>query len=293
MDLPRYFRYALRVAGPLLAIGVNAPFFPPDLYDDDITAEWLLENAWHENRIPVFESVLNSVTETDKVRFPEEMDSVEEAVQRVVDDETMVPMGVDRTNQFHDNFATLRRKHGTYWRWVRPVFDGPTRSQANARIEFRPLPAQPTVRDSMALAVAFAGAMEGLTRTEHPVADLDWEDAHENFYAAMRAGIDAEITWISADGSEIHDLELAVTDLLEHAAEGLRAVGLDRRAVDRYLQPLQWRVDTNLTPAGWKRQRVSEHIEGGAPLAEAIESTQREYIEKQAATLIEGSFVDW
>ncbi|MEF8778996.1 MAG: hypothetical protein V5A36_08795, partial [Natronomonas sp.] len=34
-DLPEEFRYALRIAGPLLAISVNSPFFPPDLYDDD------------------------------------------------------------------------------------------------------------------------------------------------------------------------------------------------------------------------------------------------------------------
>ena len=293
MDLPRYFRYAVRLAGPLLALGVNAPFFPPDLYDDDVTADWLLEHGWQENRIPVFESVLNSVTDTDKVRFPADMDSIGEAVQRVVDDETMVPMDVDRVDRFHDNFATLRRKHGTYWRWVRPVFDGPTRSQANARIEFRPLPAQPTVRDSMALAVAFAGAMEGLTRTEHPVADLPWDDARENFYAAMREGIDADITWITADGSETRNLELAVTDLLEHAAEGLRAVGLDTRAVDRYLQPLQWRIENGLTPAAWKRERVREHVDQGASLAEAIESTQRAYIENQSETLIEGCFTDW
>jgi len=293
MDLPRYFRYALRLAGPLLAVGVNAPFFPPDLYDDDVTADWLLEHGWHENRIAVFESVLNSATETDKVRFPDDMESVGAAVQWVVDDETMIPMTVDRTDRFHDSFATLRRKHGTYWRWIRPVFDGPTRSQANARIEFRPLPAQPTVRDSMALTVAFAGAMEGLTRTGHPVETLDWADARENFYAAMRDGIDAEITWITADGSETQDLDLAVTDLLEHAAEGLRAVGLDRAAVDRYLQPLQWRIENSLTPAGWKRQQVRTRVDSGDSLAEAIESTQRKYIEKQADTLIEGSFVDW
>jgi hypothetical protein len=293
MDLPRYFKYAVRLAGPLLALGVNAPFFPPDIYEDDLDPEWLLEHGWHENRIAVFESVLNSATETEKVIFPKDLDTVEEAVQRVVDDETMIPMPVDRDKSFHDNFATLRRKHGTYWRWVRPVFDGPTPSQANARIEFRPLPAQPTVRDSMALTVAFAGAMEGLTRTEHPVANLVWDDARDNFYAAMRNGIDADITWITADGSETGDLDIALTDLLEHAAEGLRAVGLDREAVDRYLQPLQWRIETGLTPAGWKREAVQRRLDSGDSLTEAIETTQRTYIEKQAATLIEGDFTDW
>jgi len=120
MDLPRYFTYALRVAGPLLALGVNAPFFPPDLYEADADPEVILADGWHENRIAVFESVLNSATETDKVAFPRDLDSIEQAVERVVADETVVPMPVDRTDRYHDNFATLRRKHGTYWRWVDP-----------------------------------------------------------------------------------------------------------------------------------------------------------------------------
>jgi hypothetical protein len=293
MDLPRYFRYAVRLAGPLLALGVNAPFFPADLYEEGIDPETVLNEGWQENRVAVFESVLNSATETDKVAFPKDLDSIEEAVQRVVDDETMIPMPVDRDSDFHDNFATLRRKHGTYWRWVRPVFGGPTRSQANARIEFRPLPAQPTVRDSMALMVAFAGAMEGLTRTEHPVTDLDWEDARDNFYAAMRDGLDADITWITADGSETQDIEIALTDLLEHAAEGLRAVGLDRGEVDRYLQPLQWRIENSTTPASWKQNEVRRRLRDGDSLSDAIQSTQRLYIEKQASTLIDGEFTDW
>ncbi len=293
MDLPRYFRYALRVAGPLLAVGVNAPFFPPDLYEEDVDPETVLEEGWHENRIAVFESVLNSATETDKVAFPEDLDSIGEAVQRVVEDETVVPMPVERGGHFHDNFATLRRKHGTYWRWVRPVFDGPTRAAANARIEFRPLPAQPTVRDSMALMVAFAGAMEGLTRTEHPLADLSWEAARDNFYVAMKNGLDAEMQWILADGTETASLELALTDLLEHAAEGLRAVGLSNGAVETYLQPLSWRVENGVTPAGWKRREVRDRLVNGATFTEAVEGTQRTYIEKQSQTLISGDFTDW
>ena len=293
MDLPRYFTYALRLAGPLLALGVNAPFFPPDLYADGVDPDAILAEGWHENRIAVFESVLNTATGTDKVRFPEDIDSLEQAVHRVVDDEIVVPMDVDRGDRFHDNFATLRRKHGTFWRWVRPVFGGPSRSQANARIEFRPLPAQPTVRDSMALTVAFAGAMEGLTRTEHPVGDLSWEAARDNFYAAMRDGLDADIEWVLADGTETTDSTAAITDLLDHAAEGLRAVGLADEAVDAYLQPLMWRVDNEVTPAGWKRAQVRQRLDDGDSLADAIHGMQRAYIERQSTTLIDGDFRDW
>ena len=293
MDLPRYYNYALRVAGPLLALGVNSPFFPPDLYESAVDPETILAEGWHENRIAVFESVLNSATETDKVRFPADLDSIEEAVQRVVDDEIVVPMPVDRGEQFHDNFATLRRKHGTYWRWIRPVIGGTSRSAANARIEFRPLPAQPTVRDSMALTAVFAGAMEGLTRTEHPVVDLPWPTAKDNFYAAMRNGIDAGLEWILADGTETTATDVALRDLLEHAAEGLRAVGLSESAVDSYLKPLQWRIDNTLTPAGWKRQTVRSALASGATFAEAITTMQRSYIANQSKTLIAGDFRSW
>jgi len=53
------------------------------------------------------------------------------------------------------------------------VFDGPTPAAANVRIEFRALPAQPTIRDGIAFVAAFAGFIENLPRREHPVASLD------------------------------------------------------------------------------------------------------------------------
>ncbi|XVH31509.1 hypothetical protein ACNS7O_14125 [Haloferacaceae archaeon DSL9] len=292
-ELPVYFNYALRVAGPLLALGANAPFFPAELYEPGVAAEEILDDGWHENRIAVFESVLNNVTETEKVAFPRDLTSIEEAVERVVDDETLVPMPVERGGRFDDCFATLRLKHGTYWRWVRPVFDGPSRSSANARIEFRPLPAQPTVRDTIAFQAAFAGLMESLTRHDHPVIDLDWRDAKANFYAAVRDGLESEQRWIVHDGTETTDRIAVYDDILAHAADGLETVGLDADEVERYLAPLRWRVDDALTPAGWKRAEVRRRTEHGDDLGAAIEGMQRAYIRKQADTLIEGSFADW
>jgi hypothetical protein len=145
----------------------------------------------------------------------------------------------------------------------------------------------------MALTVAFAGAMEGLTRTEHPVGDLPWDAARDNFYAAMRNGLEADIEWILADGTETSDSTAAITDLLDHAAEGLRAVGLDDGAVDAYLQPLLWRVDNELTPAGWKREQVRQRLNEGAAFDEAVHGMQRAYVEHQSRTLIDGDFRDW
>ncbi len=293
-SLPLHFRYALRIAGPLLALGVNSPFFPPDLYADDWDGERVLAEGAHENRIHVFESVLNARTDDDKVRFPRDFHDVEEAVDRIAGDETIVPMpdpgGEDR---FDDAFATFRTKHGTYWRWVRPVFEGASRSSANARIEFRPISAQPTIRDSIAFQAAFAGLMEALPRHEHPVLGLDWTVARDNFYRAVADGLDADLEWIGHDGECTHDTAAIYDDLLDHAAAGLRTAGCSASAAESWLAPLRWRVENRLTPADWKRNRVRSRLAAGESFADAVYGTQREYIDRQAETLIEGGFSDW
>jgi hypothetical protein len=291
-DIGEYFRYAIRIAAPLLALGANSPFFPPDLYDAGATAEDVLADAWMEHRISVFETVLNAEG-VRKVKFPKDIESVDAVIDRVAEDRVFVPMPVERGERFDDTFAAFRMKHGTYWRWVRPVFEGATRSEANARIEFRPISGQPTVRDAIAFQAAFAGLVEGMHAHAHPLADLDWRDARSNFYAAMRDGLSASLSWITADGDPTTDPERIYADLLETAETGLAMRGLREREIDRYLDPLRLRVDREITPAGWKHRDVRRRIEEGEDLDTAIRSMQQAYISRQSETLIEGSFADW
>jgi hypothetical protein len=291
-DIGEYFRYAIRIAAPLLALGANSPFFPPDLYDDGVTAEEVLADAWAEHRISVFETVLNAEG-VRKVKFPKDIDGIEDAIDRIAEDRVFVPMPVERGERFDDQFAAFRTKHGTYWRWVRPVFGGATRSEANARIEFRPIPGQPTVRDAVAFQAAFAGLIEGMHARDHPVADLDWRDARSNFYAAMRDGLSASLSWITADGDPTTDPGLIYADLLEAARTGLEMRGLSEGEIDRYLDPLRLRVDRGVTPAGWKRREVRRRVGEGDDLETAIRSMQQAYISRQSETLIRGAFADW
>ncbi|WP_297886888.1 hypothetical protein [uncultured Halorubrum sp.] len=292
--LPRHFRYALRIAGPLLALGVNSPFFPPELYDDGWDGERVLAEGATENRVHVFESVLNARTDADKVRFPRDFRDVETAVDRIAADETLIPMpdpgGSDR---FDDAFATFRTKHGSYWRWVRPVFEGASRSAANARIEFRPIPGQPTVRDSIAFQAAFAGLMQALAQRDHPVIGLDWETARDNFYAAVADGLGADMTWIGLDGERTTDTDALYADLLDHAEAGLRTAGCADDEAAEWIAPLRWRVANRTTPASWKRDRVRARLDDGDDFATAVVDTQREYIRQQADTLIDGGFSAW
>ncbi len=289
-NLPEYFRYALRIAGPLLALAVNSPFFPPDLYDEDVSPAEILDEGHDENRVDVFESVLNPEG-AEKVRFPRDVETAEEAVRRVAEDRTVVPMEVETGARFDDEFAHFRHKHGTYWRWVRPVFGGASEEAANARIEFRPLPAQPTVRDVIALQATFAGLLVALHRTSHPVRRLPWAEAESNFYAAAADGLDADLAWLTADGAEAETTEELYDDLLSLAAEGLRSRGVEDAAF--YIDPLRARVAASTTPADWKRERVRERMGAGEAFPDAVRDVQREYIEKQAETLLDGTFADW
>ncbi|WP_136688485.1 hypothetical protein [Halorhabdus amylolytica] len=293
-DLPEYFRYALRIAGPLLALGVNSPFFPPECYGDAHDRE-IIADAHMEHRIGVFESVLNPPAGSDvepKVRFPRDLESVEAAIDRIVADPLIVPMDVETGERFDDRFAHVRHKHGSYWRWIRPVFDGATRSSANARIEFRPLPGQPTIRDAVAFEAVFAGLLESLHRREHPVRNLEWERARENFYAAARNGLHAEMGWLTGSG-ETSAIDEIYGDLFEHARDGLELRGLSTEEARRYIRPLRERLDRRMTPARYKHDFVRQQVEEGVPLAEAIWGMQSQYIREQRETLLEGTFADW
>jgi hypothetical protein len=173
------------------------------------------------------------------------------------------------------------------------VFDGASRSAANARIEFRPIPAQPTVRDSIAFQATFAGLMESLPRRRHPASDQRWSTARENFYAAVREGLDSGQRWIRNDGAETIDLEAVYDDIFAHAVDGLTSAGCSESEAERYVAPLRARVEHRTTPADWKVSRVREYLADGDEFADAVGRMQRDYVRRQEGTLLEGSFADW
>ena len=202
-------------------------------------------------------------------------------------------MELETGTRFDDAFVHVRHKHGSYWRWVRPVFEGATRAEANARIEFRPLPGQPTVRDAVAFQAVFGGLLESLPRREHPVASLPWEVARENFYAAVREGLEADLRWVTANGDETTDPEVVFGELFDYALEGLRLRDVPAERAREYVDLLAERAERGTTPASWKRAQVRRRLDEGASFEDAVHDTQREYLRRQAETLHEGSFLKW
>jgi gamma-glutamyl:cysteine ligase YbdK (ATP-grasp superfamily) len=293
-DLPAVHGIALRLAGPLLAVAVNSPFLPPELYDDDaLTRDLVTTDAYAENRIPVYEGMMNPADGPAKVRFSRDIETPADAIERVVEDAVLVPAEIGAGERFDDAFVHFRHKHGSYWRWVRPVFDGASKADASARIEFRPLPGQPTVADTISLVAAFVGATTELHETDHPVRDLPWADARDNFYAAVRDGLNAELAWVTTDGDRTTDVDRLYADLFDAATAGLERHGLDRQHAAHWLQPLRRRVDRRLTPAAWKRDVAVAAMDDGLDAPDAIRETQRRYVDCQRETLFDGHLVDW
>lgn len=315
---PDHYAVAVRTLGPVLALSTNSPFLPADLYDLDsergdpagtdertgvtgvdaapTTPEGLVDATYHELRVPVFEQAIN--TGDRKVRFPEDIESVTDIVDRLVADRTCAPflkewVKGDAVEEYVDRIWELDHKRGTYWRWLRAVVGGEALAGAgeqSVRIEYRPLPTQPTVAATVGLQALVSGLVRGLVAADHPLASLEWAAARRSFYRAVEDGLDADLAWIDADGERTDDPDVVYDELFAYARRGLCEQGVPGSDVDDLLAPIEARRERETTPSRWKKRAVRERLADGADLQSAIEGMQREYVERsRAGDLV----VDW
>ncbi|MFB6132306.1 MAG: hypothetical protein ABEJ44_02730 [Halanaeroarchaeum sp.] len=296
--LPAYYGIALRTMGPLLALSSNSPFLPPDLYDGVADPGALVDRTPHELRIAVFEQSVN-YSDRPKVRVPRDLETTGHAIDRVVDDDLYAPFlnewtAAEDGARFDDAFPEFEHKRGTYWRWLRTVFGGDPVPEAgderSIRLEYRPLPTQPTVDDVVSLQALTVGLVVGLVERSHPVADLPWETARDNFYAAADDGLHAELDWRLADGARTSDRERLFDEIFEYAKIGLSSRGFGEERIDALLAPIEARWRQQTTPSSWKKARVRERLQTGDDLESAVHAVQREYLRESARGR---PFVEW
>jgi len=295
---PEYYNTAIRTLGPLLALMVNSPFLPADLYNDVDDPYQLLEDTHHELRIAAFEQSVNT-TENPKVKVPRDIQGTADVVDRVVEDDTFAPFlrewvtESDRED-FADEHWEFDHKRGTYWRWLRCVIGGDPVEDAgdecSLRIEYRPIPTQPTSKDVIAAQTLTAGVIRGLTEAGHPLLELPWQEARRSFYSAAKNGLDADLAWVTEDGYRTTDHDEIYGEIFEYARAGLAEADLGERRIDEFLAPLEDRWEAGETPSSWKIDRVREHLDDGLGLEGAIHEMQREYFELSRD---EQRFADW
>jgi hypothetical protein len=298
-EFPAYYNAAIRTLGPVLALSANSPFLPAELYADVDDPERLVEETHHELRIDAFEQSVNQ-TPNRKVRVPRDIETTGEVVDRVLEDDRYAPFlrewieGETERGSLSDRIWEFDHKRGTYWRWLRCVLGGdhidPDNDERSLRIEYRPIPTQPTVTDVVGIQALVAGLLYGLVEADHPIAELPWEAARSSFYSAVESGLDAELEWMRADGERTTDRDVIFEDIFEHAKRGLGAAGVSDDDVERYLAPIEARWDARTTPSSWKRSRVRAALAEGADLPAAIAGMQREYIRRSHES---GSFAEW
>ncbi|MDP9823439.1 glutamate--cysteine ligase [Nocardioides massiliensis] len=279
-DFAPYWNASQAIAGIQLAVGANSAFL-------------LGRELWRETRIPLFEQATDTRSEELKVQgvrprvwFGERwatsiFDLFEENVRYfpallpvTEDDDPLAELEAGRT----PSLSELRLHNGTIYRWNRPVYDV-VDDRPHLRVENRVLAAGPTVVDTMANAAFYFGLTRALAEDERPLwSRMSFSAAEENFHAAAKLGIDAQVYWPGV--GQVEATELVLRRLLPLAREGLTAWGVDPQESDRYLGIIEQRCLTGVTGASWYVDRVRRSQDQGATRADALRGVLLDYAER-------------
>lgn len=240
----RYYNASLMAAGPVLAVCGNSPF----LFGHDL---------WAETRIPLFEQSIGlggRLPDSERVGFGRGyIGSVMELFRENREEyPALLPLGFDEPLEA---LRHLRLHNGTIWRWIRPLIGFEEDGQPHLRLEFRCLPAGPSLTDMVANAALFLGLVHGWVMQDVDTSGLlPFADARANFYAAARDGMDAPLRWAGKDGMPVRRLWL--DELLPMARSGLREFGIGSVDIHRYLDVIASRIESGVTGAVWQRQAL-------------------------------------
>ncbi len=246
------YNASLLAAAPVLAVAVNSPML-------------LGRRLWQETRIAVFQHAVDERSHSHIARYHPTRVSfgenwVEQSVIEIYRDQIARFRDIMTTDAKDDALTILANggvpelralvlHNSTVWRWNRPCF-GITDGKPHLRLEFRALPAGPTVLDEVANAALFLGLTKAISEEYgNPSALMRFQEVKDNFFAAARHGLKAQLTWV--DGKHYSVFQLIDRYVLPLAERGLRHCAVDSDDIDRYLSVIRGRLDSNQTGSSW------------------------------------------
>jgi len=246
------YNMAQAITAPVLAAAVNSPLL-------------FGHRLWQETRVALFQHSIDSRSRTQLARGQPTRVSfgdcwLKTSVVELFHDQISRFRPIMITQPDEDPFqvlargetpllSALRMHNGTVWRWNRACY-GVADGIAHLRIENRALPSGPTVQDEIANAAFFVGLMVALPQEYGDIAKrLSFDAAKENFFAAARYGLNAQLRWL--DGKRFSATSLILNELLPLARVGLKETGVDAGEIDKYLGILEGRVRSGQTGAQW------------------------------------------
>lgn len=253
-DFVQMYNISQALAGPVLSIATNSPLV-------------FGKRLWHENRIALFQQALDTRATQDhlreqspRVHFGKKwirksiLDIYQEDISRY-----RVLLSADVKENSMESIAqnivpklkALQVHNSTVYRWNRPCYGISENGKPHLRIENRVFGSGPTVRDEVANAAFWLGAMVGMqNRYDDVTKHMSFADARDNFGKAAMFGIDTQFTWLQ-------DQKMSANDLIRHellpiAREGLMARGVDSSDIDTYLGTIQERCNRHSSGARWQ-----------------------------------------
>ena len=259
------YNLAQILSAPMVAVSANSPF----LFGRDL---------WSETRIPLFEQAVavggfgaGAAGPLRRVGFGSGYAhaSLFECFQENLDHyPVLLPVCSDSPVEMLEH---LRLHNGTIWRWNRPLIGFDADGSPHLRIEHRVMPAGPTLIDAVANAAFFFGIMQYLGRCGGAASEfLPFSVARDNFYAAARDGLDAQVCW--SNQRKLRMQSLILDELLPQARQGLEQLALAAEDVERFIGVVHARTQSGATGAAWQRAYVARH----GPDWEALTQAYRE-----------------
>ncbi len=246
---PLVMNLAQQVSAPMVAASANSPYF-------------LGLDLWDETRIPVFEQAvdardLRSGHDPGPARVGFDGGWVCNSVLECFRDNLLrYPPLLPIELEDDGLLPHLRLHNGTIWRWNRPLLGSDAHGKPHFRVEHRVVAAGPTIPDMIANAALFYGVVLAYS-LDGRIMDLAPADARDNFYAAARHGLDANLVWQGGRRGRARDLLLE--ELIPAARRGLERAGFDSDDVIEYLRLIKERVSTGRNGSWWQRASVARH----------------------------------
>ena len=179
---------------------------------------------------------------------------------------SLLPILYEESIETPPPFPELCLHHGTVWPWNRAIYSNT--DGGHLRIEFRYIPAGPSVIDMVANAALVIGFTLGLEPfIDYYVARLPFQFAQYNFYRSAQQGLDARLIWPlkNKGGVEERPITSLLEEFLPFAYQGLQQLELEQEELNRLWNIIEERFNKKITGSTWQLQRFEDYLKNCSP----------------------------
>lgn len=259
-EFVKKYNIAQALVAPIIAVSANSPIV-------------FGKRLWHESRIALFQQALDTRSShhhmrerSPRVTFGSKW--LEKSILEIYQEDIMrhrVLISSDVKENSKSKIAkgevpklrALQVHNSTVYRWNRPCYGISDNGKPHLRIECRVIPSGPTVADEVANACFWLGMMEGMALEVDDIRNhLSFDDVRDNFFKAAKYGIDTKFSWFN--DTKIVAKELINEHLIPIARNGLNAMKVNKKDIDKYLGIIEDRINAHMNGARWMLRSYTE-----------------------------------